>query len=496
MALRNVGRNWNRTGMIILSMLAASAIMTLSLSLAGGYPEVAQLPYRQMLGADILVYPNRYIFSGASDQDQTWEVRRLGPDLVTDAAFFHPELKSGYLAPVGAPPPVFDLLDLPSVLRVENRTAYPDLAEVTPARLLRAYAIVEDGPLAGSRVAVIIRGRDLAADHAIWSIPDVVTLGSYPGPERDGERVAVVNGFAAAGLSWIRPGTNLRVEVPRISGWSAGGLPVVDHAHPVEIRLEVLGRYRLDVGGRSISGLPAEDRIGPPPVVPMAIDEPEIWIPAGTFDQLYEEINGSRPRYVSQLHLRIASMANAKILAAELGALLPECTVLTVPQEVSLSGIDYVPYYDPDQPGGLRFEREYHGRAALSADISREFMTLAFVVAGLLVVANMYIMVSQRRREIGVIKAVGATSGDVFTLILVETLGYALAGSLIGFFAVRLLTLIILVASSVTLVEGVLLTLHAAAVVVGSTTGIALLFGFLPAWEAARTPSATLLGDR
>jgi len=110
-------------------------------------------------------------------------------------------------------------------------------------------------------------------------------------------------------------------------------------------------------------------------------------------------------------------------------------------------------------------------------------------------VANMYILVTQRRREIGVLKALGAASRDILALFLTETLGYSLAGSLLGFLTVRLITLASIFASSASLVEGALLTLQTAGAVVGLTVGISLVFGFLPAWEAARTPSASLLGD-
>jgi hypothetical protein len=487
MAIRNVGRNWNRTGMIILGMMAASALMTLTLAFASGYPDVVHLSYRRMVGADILVYPNRFIFSGPAGSD-VWERRALAPDHPTDALFFHPELASGYLSPASAPPPLFDTSELPAAL-----LGLSGVGRVEPARLMRAYLVVEEGPgREPGRVPVIVRGRDIELDRSYWDIPSIVTHGRYFNETQEQAWVALAN---SRGLGVrLRPGERLVLEVPLVRGFATDGSPVLDHTDPRTYYFLVYGVFDLSLGDVPLQGLEDQDLVGPPPRVSVGIDSPEVWIPSGTFDLIYEEVSGGPFRYCAQLGVLVESMFHAKAVAAALAEALPDCSVLTVPQEVGLSGLTYVAAFDPST-GGVKVTRIQNSRPVAAVDIKAELAVLAFVVAGLLVVANMFILVSQRRREIGILKAVGASSRDIFVLILTESLGYSLVGSLIGFTAVRLVTLLGLAFSSVTLLEGALLTLGSAALVIGLTVGTALVFGFVPAWAAARTPSVTLLSS-
>lgn len=486
MAVRNVARNWNRTGMIILGMMVASGLMTLTMSLATGYHDLAYLPYRQMVGADILIYPNRFVFGSPGGEAGRWELRRPHPDLLTDARFFHPELARGYLSPVDAPPAVFDLENLPACLgEVEG------VADWQPGRLLRAYVVSEED---GVRFRVTLRGRDITADRERYAMPGSVTVGRYFREEQDGEWVALVND-AVPELARLRPGSRLVLEVPTIRGFGPGGEPLLDYSEPRTYYFLVHGRYSLSLGTVPLQGVSSEDLAGPPPLVPVAIDEPEVWVPARTFDRIYAEVAGGPLRYTGQLGVTVESMFHAKTVARALAEALPHCSVLTVPQEAALSGLHYVAYLSEDG-SGVGLVRAYRSRSTLAVDVRRELSYLAFLAAGLLVVANMYILVTQRRREIGVLKAVGSTGRDIVVLILTEAVGYSLTGSLIGFAAIRLLATLTLLGSSVTFVEGMVLTLEAAAVVVGTTTLTALVFGLLPAWEAARTPSAALLSDR
>lgn len=479
--------------MIILSMMVASAMMTLTLALSSGYAAGVDLPWRQLVGADILIYPNRFVFAGGAGAGASWQWRRINPDQPTDALLFHPGLAAGYLSPSGAPPAYFDLQALPAAL-----TTAEGVSGLAPARLLGAFLVTDDGTT--TRTPVTLRGRDMAADAGQYDIPDAVRGGRYFRPSQDGEWVALVNG---PGLGALAPkvGGRLVLEVPTVRGQGPDGAPILDYTQPKPFYFLVYGETRLSLGTvRLRIDLPAEqaadyERAGPAPAWPVFVDTPEVWVPSGTFDKIYEEVAGQPFRYTRQLCVRTTDMFVAKRVAAELASLLPENTVLTVPQEVSLSGIRYDASLTNLDPMTVKVRRTYYERSTVTLDVKAELAVVAFIVAGLLIVANMYILVTQRRREIGILKAIGAAGRDVLVLFLVETLGYALAGSLLGFGGIRLLTLLSLFSSPASLVEGALLTLKALGAVAGLTVTIALVFGFLPAWEAARTPSATLLGD-
>lgn len=118
---------------------------------------------------------------------------------------------------------------------------------------------------------------------------------------------------------------------------------------------------------------------------------------------------------------------------------------------------------------------------------------ISLLVAGILVMNVTLIGVSQRRAEIGLLKALGASSADVQTLFLVEAVMSALAGALLGLLSGYLLALL----------GGALLPAvsfepppWAAAAAVLVATGTGLAFAWLPARRASRLPPVTALQQR
>jgi putative ABC transport system permease protein len=108
--------------------------------------------------------------------------------------------------------------------------------------------------------------------------------------------------------------------------------------------------------------------------------------------------------------------------------------------------------------------------------------SVALLVGGIGVMAVMMISVTDRTREIGIRKAVGATRGDILQQFLIEAAALTGAGGVIG---VAVGLALGKVASSFLNVHGttpINLTLIAVAV----SVGIGLVFGVLPARRAAR----------
>jgi putative ABC transport system permease protein len=89
-------------------------------------------------------------------------------------------------------------------------------------------------------------------------------------------------------------------------------------------------------------------------------------------------------------------------------------------------------------PAGVRLE-EAQGRARQSVDMTAAFTTnlqamsmLALLVSTLLIYGAMSFAVVQRRRIIGILRALGATRGDVFTIVLTEAAVLGLVGAGLG----------------------------------------------------------------
>lgn len=119
--------------------------------------------------------------------------------------------------------------------------------------------------------------------------------------------------------------------------------------------------------------------------------------------------------------------------------------------------------------------------------------TISISVAGILIMNVMLIAISQRRAEVGLLKAVGARGGDIMALFLGEALALSLVGAGLGLLtgAAGLGLVSLLFPALPIIVPGWSL---GGAVAVALVTG--LLFGILPALRAARLDPVAALARR
>jgi putative ABC transport system permease protein len=106
---------------------------------------------------------------------------------------------------------------------------------------------------------------------------------------------------------------------------------------------------------------------------------------------------------------------------------------------------------------------------------------IALVVGGIVIMNMMLVSVTERTREIGIRKALGAKARDIMLQFLVESGFMAMLGGclgVIGGFTVALLVTVLLGFPSTVALWSVLLGLFMA-------TGTGVLFGVYPAWRAA-----------
>ena len=107
---------------------------------------------------------------------------------------------------------------------------------------------------------------------------------------------------------------------------------------------------------------------------------------------------------------------------------------------------------------------------------------ISLFIAGVGVMNMMYISVSERTKEIGIRRALGATRGAIRLQFLLEGMTLTLVGGIIGY----LLGMLVAYAIGSVMDIHVSVDLFTVCLAVGVSSGIGLLFSVMPASEAAK----------
>jgi putative ABC transport system permease protein len=172
---------------------------------------------------------------------------------------------------------------------------------------------------------------------------------------------------------------------------------------------------------------------------------------------------GATTGNLSNIFLKLDNPANTDSVIASLKKLLPDYQIYSMPELTSLYSVDNVP-----------------GLGAFIGVV----IGLSIVVGFLVVFLSMYTAVLERTREVGILKALGASPAYILNIVFRETTLLAIAGSIFG---------IILTYGSrwaiMTLVPAALtqkIVPHWWPIAAGIAVGGALLGALYPAWKAAR----------
>ena len=123
---------------------------------------------------------------------------------------------------------------------------------------------------------------------------------------------------------------------------------------------------------------------------------------------------------------------------------------------------------------------------ALFTAITTAAALLALIIGGLSVVNTMFMAVAERVREIGLKKAVGATTVNVMGEFLLEATFIGLIGGLLGYGIGAAITIIINATTPPGQSTLFLITPNLTILAIGFATALGAVAGVLPAWRAAR----------
>jgi putative ABC transport system permease protein len=130
---------------------------------------------------------------------------------------------------------------------------------------------------------------------------------------------------------------------------------------------------------------------------------------------------------------------------------------------------------------------------AIFTAITTAAAVIALVIGGLSVVNTMFMAVAERVREIGLKKAVGATTLDIMGEFLVEATLIGVVGGLVGYGLGALITIILNATTPPGQSTLFLVTPALTIFAIGFATVLGAVAGILPAWRAARLDPVTAL---
>ena len=108
--------------------------------------------------------------------------------------------------------------------------------------------------------------------------------------------------------------------------------------------------------------------------------------------------------------------------------------------------------------------------------------SISLLVGGIGIMNMMLVSVTERTKEIGLRKAMGATPGRIQLQFLFEALVLSLLGGIIGV----ILGLLISLAAAILLNTDFLFSPSAVALGIGFSTSVGLIFGWMPAKKASQ----------
>jgi len=475
LGLVNAWRNLTRSLLAILSMAFACAFLTYSFSLSRGYADETAFAYRAVLGGDVLVYEKP--FRGDSlHTDDYWSFQVLRYSPLTDLADFHPELFSnGYLS-------AYTYSDPLDSQRMEELESAAHVRTVYPRYQIPAYTTQVIGSNAYFRPTPL-RGRDATKDAMLVRSPaDFIVEGRWFTEADDGKPVAVVSNyqhyFEDISVELPRIGDTLRMNIPHLLLNDSGFH--VDVENQTWIELEIIGIINVETRSltwNSNSSFLSEQLY-------WLLDE--VQVPLATWQSVWSTIADTQ--YIpEQASLIMDDVLYLEDYLIDLRTTFPQHSFLSAMERSNRAQLNrYNETHAVAAPEEVYFHVERSEGLTFSEDLRLPISVALLLNAALVISANLLIMVGERKREVGILKAVGATGYEVIGMVLIEAVVIASIGGSAGFAVIRIQSALNQLTNAASI--GLLLKniTTDALMAIGVSMLVSLLFGLVPALKMAR----------
>jgi len=460
----NITRQLGRSSLALISLVLAAISLTNSLSISLGYPAQAFANYRDYLGGDIIVYPINIMGNPATSE--RLELQRLQPDPFSTLTTLYPHLvREGFLAPTNSVLRPFSNTDQQLLLQHEQ------IKKVTFLYRMSGWRQI----LGTERLALSLRSVPL--DSGLWQYVEEelstqaledglpVWLNSHQDPQRPLPPV----------------GSEIHLILPRI--WLApDGSLQYDTGQTVTQRAIVAGHYALPT--RIISWpSPAGDTFLSEQGY---FDQDEVWLRPQDWDYLWQLAAPDCPPAAGSLGLQVQDMSILESVVSELQMIHPQWTIVSVPNLVKQIEAGSLLDSFRIAPAEYWTGRQPRAQHAFPLDISRTLSTFIYLIAGLLMAARMLTGAAARKKEIGILKALGARRRDILLMALTEAVVLCVIGSTIGFIISYPTAIFQQLTNNLPWSQIGQLMLKNYSLILAETLVVGVLFGLLPAWRLSK----------
>lgn len=461
LGLQNAWHNKSRTVLGIVSMAIAAIVFTSSTTLSQGYPATAYFEARQLIGADLVLLPGKSRLSqeDLASPDTMWHFEKAGLDKPNLFMGFEKERYSyGTLEGI-----------IPTDRQVTSSRMKEVAAELSSrpgvkgTRVRRAMPVLIPTRTDGvdRLVYAFLEARDIASDLESWRMEGALRQGRYLQIDDDNSPVGVgVSGWA--GMS-VPVGAAVPLQVPRIA-LGEDGIKYRDYEDSEAFLIQSVGTLGFKEGGQN-------NPLG------QAYANPCIFVSEALFDQVASLANCTDSDTAWGIGVTLDEISALEDIVSTLQREYPDFTVVSVPKMASSFS------------GGLT-------RSGVPMDMRKVTEVLAFLTAALLSATNLSVLMLSRKHEIGILRSIGATQGNIATMVITESVWIALVGAILG----NLISQPAVLLNFLTNRVGTDAVVRQARMNVGTSMGLAVaaavLFGFLPLTKALRiTPAAVLRGE-